>query len=185
MLPPLYLQNYIAPAMCAQTEWMNERILMVAHKEHKKNLGKKEIWKSIILPIMIWTLLVKTEVWSMFFRTDLAWSWGSSTDSKSHNGHRCYPLPWWPITLLSFCNPVVCFSPRLWQASQGLLHPTSQCHFNNQGNLTPSQQATIAFLIYTLLHCSRSNHLAQNAVCLPDPQGFLQLLTPVGLGELC
>ena len=80
MLPPLYLQNYIAPAMCAQTEWMNERILMVAHKEHKKNLGKKEIWKSIILPIMIWTLLVKTEVWSMFFRTDLAWSWGSSTD---------------------------------------------------------------------------------------------------------
>jgi len=44
----------------------------------QKELGKKEICKSIILPIMDTSF--KTEVWSTFFRTDSAWSWGSSMD---------------------------------------------------------------------------------------------------------
>ena len=63
------------------------------------------------------------------------------------------------------------------------LHPTSCATSVNLGRIyiTSSQQLLSVLLPHILLHHSRSNHLtSQNADCVPDSQGFLQLLTPPG-----
>ncbi len=48
----------------------------------------------------------------------------SSNSDSSHRGQGREPFPWWTITLLSFCSPVVVAAPRLRQASHSLAHPT-------------------------------------------------------------
>jgi len=77
----------------------------------------------------------------------------------------------------------VCLFHPLTKTNTGIpkfLHPTS-CATSGRIYITSSQQLLSVLLPHILLHHSRSNHLtSQNADCVPDPQGFLQLLTPPG-----
>ena len=67
----------------------------------------------------------------------------------------CDPLPWWPISLLSFLNQVVCFSPRLWQVSQLKFYSIQPpMPLQQSGETSPHTKPAAAVLLpHILLHC--------------------------------
>lgn len=67
----------------------------------------------------------------------------------------CDPLPWWPISVLSFLNQVVCFSPRLWQVSQLKFYSIQPpMPLQQSGETSPHTKPAAAVLLpHILLHC--------------------------------
>ena len=53
----------------------------------------------------------------------------------SHSGQGYCCLPWWLMSQLNFCKPVVYFSPQLRTVSHSLLPADVLCHFSNKGGL--------------------------------------------------